>query len=325
MYMRHYTHFSSIERMELSILRAKGYSVRSVSRALGRSPSSVSREMRRNKVLGEYVPRKAHQKARTRRNQSKYQGMKVREHPELEAYIAEKLPLGWSPDVIAGCWTNERAKQCGVTITAKGIYKYLYSAYGQRFCPFLKYKRYGRRRRKQKVQKVLIPARVLIDERPAVIGKRLRYGDFEADTMGIPKGTRATLAVAVERKSRFILARKISRLKFAMNGFKELFAGLPACSITFDNGVENTRHRELGVPTYFCHPYSSWEKGSVENAIGALRWFIPKRSDVARYSEDYISAIVEHINRIPRKSLGYRTPEAVFSERFLKAGCCTSG
>ena len=92
MYMG-YTHFSRTERLELSILRTKGYSLRDIGRVLGKSPSSVSRELRRNLVWGEYIPRKAHHKARVRRHQAKYQGMKIRERPELQAYIQEKLRL----------------------------------------------------------------------------------------------------------------------------------------------------------------------------------------------------------------------------------------
>jgi IS30 family transposase len=110
-----------------------------------------------------------------------------------------------------------------------------------------------------------------------------------------------------------------------MDGFKHLLMPLPVRSVTFDNGVENARYEELGVPTYFCHPYSSWEKGQIENVFKLLRWYIPKKSNLAHYSQADISAIVNHINSIPRKILGYQTPKEVFEERFLKQRCCTSG
>lgn len=322
MYMR-YTHFSKTDRLELSVLLKKGYSLREIGSALKKNPSSVSREINHRRVNGIYDPHKAHHKALVRRQVSKYQGMKVRAHPELEAYIIEKLQQGWSPDVIAGRWKQERT--IPVTITAKGIYKYLYSVYGQRWCRFLKSRRYRPRSRAEKTEKVLIPNRIFVTERPRVITERKRYGDFEGDTLGVPKYTRATIAAAVERKSRFILARKISRLKYAMDGFRRLFAPLPVRSVTFDNGIENVRYEELGVSTYFCRPYSSWEKGQIENAFKLIRWYIPKKSNLSQYTQNDISAIVDHINSIPRKILGYRTPKEVFEERFLKHGCCTSG
>lgn len=322
-----YTHFSKSERLELSILRKKGYSLRQIAAALRRSPSSVSRELRRNKGRIEYNPRYAHLYAGVRRKNAKYQGMKVREHSELERYIAEKIRLGWSPEVIAGVWRRER-RQYGssVAITAKGIYKYLYSVYGQQLCRYLPSGRYGRRKWKgRKSKKVLIPMRIGIDERPRIVSERRRYGDFEGDILGVPRYTRATIAAAIERKSRYLLAQKIARPKYAVDAYKELLNALPVRSFTLDNGVENIRYQELGIPTYFCHPYSSWEKGQIEHAFGMVRRYISKKQSLASYSQEDISAIVEHINSVPRKILNYRSPKEVFEEQFLNRGCCTSG
>lgn len=301
--------------------------MRAIAMALHRSPASVCREIRKNERYDGYDPHYAHVRARTRRQDSKYQGMKVKAYPELEQYIAEKIRSGWSPDVIAGTWRQERKKRgVSATITARGIYKYLYSPYGQRLCRYLKSGQYGRRKRKAKLgKKILIPERILIDERPLIIAMRKRYGDFEGDTLGVPKYTMATIAAVVERKSRFILAKKIPRLKYAMQGFEALLAPLPVRSLTLDNGVENVRYRELGIPTYFCHPYSSWEKGQIENAFRMIRRYIPKKASLADYSPEEISAIVNHINSVPRKILNYRSPKEVFEERFLKRRCCTSG
>lgn len=311
-------HFSRTERLELSILLKRGYSARDIGKALGKNHSSVSRELKRNNVNGEYNPIKAHHKAYVRRKYSKYQGMKIRDHPELEAYIKEKLPLGWSPERIAGRWKRENRHSA--RMSPRAIYRWLYSAYGQYYCAYLKYKRYRRRKRRRiKQKREIIKNRVFIERRPIIINERLRYGDFEADTMGRPKhASSQTLVVMRERKSRYILAEKVRRLKYTVDGFKELLSGIPARSVTFDNGVENVRHLELGVPTYFCHPYSSWEKGQVENGIEAIREYIPKGSDLVSYSPEDISSIVSRINNTPMKCLDYQTPREVFYGRFLK-------
>src|SRR3989344_2143773 len=170
-------HFSRTERFELSILLKKGYSLRDVGTALGRSPSSVSRELKRNKVNGVYDPRKAHHKAYVRRKYSKYQGMKIREHPELERYAKEKLSLGWSPERTAGRWKRENGT--ALSLSPQAIYRWLYSPYGQYYCMYLKYKRYHRRKRKRiKQKREIIKNRVFVDERPVIINRRLRYGDF---------------------------------------------------------------------------------------------------------------------------------------------------
>lgn len=310
-----YTHFGKSERLELSILRKKGYSLRHIAEALERSPSSVSREMRRNGGRKGYDPDNANIYARVRRQDAKYQGMKVAAHSDLIAYIAEKISGGWAPDVIAGTWNRKRKS---VTITAKGIYKYLYSTHGQHLCPYLKSGQYGRKKRKgKKVRRILIPNRVDIDQRPVMINARKRYGDFEGDTLGVPKYTHATLAAVIERRSRYLLVKKILRVRYAIEGFKELLDPLLVRSLTLDNGVENVRYQELNIPTYFCHPYSSWEKGQIENAFGLIRRYIPKKASLASYSPEDISAIVDHINSTPRKILNYRTPKEVFEERFL--------
>lgn len=305
-----YKHFSKTERQELSILLKKGYSLRDIAGVLGRDPSSVSREIRRNSVNEEYIPEKAHHKAYVKRKYSKYQGMKIREWPCLEQYIAEKLRASWTPEEIAGRLEQEHGKE---VVSFKAIYKWLYSPYGQQWCRYLPSRRYRAKRRKgKKQQKQTIPNRVSIEQRPRIIAIRRRCGDFEGDTLGVPRTSTATLVGLADRKSRYFLLKKIARLRYAMDGFKELSSLFSVYSCTFDNGVENARHEQLGVATYFCHPYSSWEKGTVENSFQRLRRFIPKKARIDDYTQTEIAAICETMNNTPRKCLGYRTPKEVF-------------
>lgn len=308
-----YTHFSKSERLELSILLKKGYSQRDIGSALKRSPSSVSREIKNNSVNGVYDPFKAHHKAYVARKYSKYQGMKVRENPWLHASVCHGLERFWSPDEVAG-----RLKfLCGQSvITAKGIYKWLYSQYGQQWCSYLPSRRYRAKRRngERKQKKQIIPKRVSIEQRPKIISVRSRCGDFEADTLGVPRTSKGTVAGMVDRKSRYFLAKKILRLRYAMDGFKELSTPFSVYSCTFDNGVENARHQELNIPTYFTHPYSAWEKGAIENTFQRLRRFIPKKARIDAYSHEDIAGICDIMNNTPRKCLGYRTPREVFEQ-----------
>lgn len=321
MHMR-YKHFNSDERNEIAILLKKGYSLRDIGHALKRSPSSVSREINRNKVWGAYDAKKARHKARVRRRYSKYQGMKIREHSELERYISDKMKLSWSPESIAG----RMKMDIGVSVHYTSIYKFLYSHYGQPLCRHLRYKRYRRKKRtaSENIHEI-IKNRAFIDQRGPVINERLRFGDFEGDTLGVPKYTRQTLVAVIERKSRYILAEKILRLKNAMEGFKKIFASLPARSLTLDNGIENACYEELDIETYFCHPYSAWEKGAIENAFKLIREYIPKKKSLENYTDADISAIIETINSRPRKCLNWLTPKEVFYTNFLNRECCTSG
>lgn len=318
-----YCHLKQDERFEIAILLKKGYSVRNIAGALGRNPSSVSREIMENSTNGIYDPKKAQAKSRVKRMYSKYQGMKIKENIWLEHYIHEKIKLGWSPERISGRLRIEKRTY----ISHKSIYKYIHgNPFGWPLIQYLKYQGKEWKRRKSKKWGEIIKNRTFIDQRPDIINSRMRYGDFEADTMGRSKDSSAqTLVVARERKSRYVLAKKVKRLSDAMDGFEEILSPLPVKSITFDNGPENARYEELGKESYFCHPYSSCEKGSVENVIGVIREYIPKKTDLAWYSDDYIAAIIDRINNIPMKCLKFRTPRELFEGRYLqlnKERCC---
>lgn len=312
-----YTHFSKVERSELSILLKKGYSMRSIASVLRRSPSSVSREIKANSVNGEYDPDKANHKAYVKRWQSKYRGMKIRENEWLEREVRIRLTSFHTPEEIAGRLNEDYGR---TIISFKTIYKYLYSHYGQSFCKYLPSRQYtSKPRDRHQKKRETIKNRVFIEERPDIINHRLRVGDFEGDLLGVPRTCRVTLAGIVDRKSLYFQARKIERPRYAIEAYDTLLARVGAWSCTLDNGVENARYTELNVPTYFCHPYCSWEKGRIENTFQRLRRFVPKKSSLANYSDKDISVIVDIMNNTPRKSLNYKTPKEVFEERT----CCT--
>lgn len=318
-----YTHFSKTERLELSILLKKGYSIRAIARALERDPSSVSRELQHNKVNGIYNPRKAHHKAYVRRKYSKYQAMKIVGNSWLEEYIKKGLEAEWTPEEIAGRLAEEQGHR---VVSFKTIYKWLYSSYGAAWSRYLLSRRDHRKKRKsRKAKKILIPQRVFIDERPRIIEERTRLGDFEADLLGVPRWTQKTLAAVVDRASLYFQAIKIPRQKYAIEGYAAILADVRVASLTLDNDVAHVRYRELGVETYFCHPYRSWEKPIIENTFQRLRRWIPKRANLADYSNEDIAAIVDRMNNTPRKRLGYRTPYEVFNNIPLPVshcGCC---
>lgn len=310
-----YQHLKQSDRDEISILLKKGYSCRDISDVIGKNHSSVSREIRRNSTSGVYLPCKANIKARRKRLQSKYRGMKVRDTEGLEEYIAEKLKNHWAPEQIAGRLKQENGK---AVISAKSIYGYLYSMYGQHLCQYLPQQRYHPRRKGvAHPKREIIKNRVFIDDRPVIVNERVRFGDFEGDTLGTIKTDKESLVGSVERMSRFFLIKKVSRLKYAMDGFKKLLNPYRNItqSMTLDNGVENKRFAELKLDTYFCHPYSSWEKGQIENTFGRLRRFIPKKKSLKDYSPQKISAIMDIMNNTPRKCLNFRMPVEVFNEQ----------
>jgi len=310
-----YSHFKQSDRDEISILLKKGYSYRDIADAIRKNHSSVSREIKANSARGIYDPRKAQAKARLKRRMSKYQGMKIAGNLDLEIKTAVGLMANWSPEEVAGriAFLNNGE----AVISAKSIYKFCYSNRGQYLCKHLPHQRYRPKKRTgAESAKIIIPNRVFIDFRPAAVAEQKRFGDFEGDTLGRPKHENETLVGAVERQSLYFIGCKVPRLKYSMDGLKNVLRPYQKIvkSMTLDNGVENAKHEKLKVKTYFCHPYSSWEKPIIENTFGRLRRFIPKRTSLANYTQQQISAIIEMMNNTPRKKLGYRTPKEVFNE-----------
>lgn len=313
-----YTHFSSDERLEISILLKRGYSGREIGSALGKHHSSVSREIKYNSVHGVYDPRRAQHKATVKRSNSKYQGMKIVSCKELRAFVHEGMERFHTPEQIAGRWNRRHADHDKTTITHHSIYKYLYSPYGNALCAYLPSRHYRKKKRKTKTNtpRIRIKNRISIDQRPSCINERKRFGDFEADTLGHIVSDREVVTGITERQSRYFLVTKVPQLKYAMDGFKALLNPYRNIlqSVTFDNGVENTRHEELSADTYFCHAYSSWEKGTMENTFGRLRRFVPKKSSLKNFSVANLQGFANIMNHTPRKCLNWRTPHEVFTE-----------
>lgn len=303
-----YAHLSKSQRLELSILHNKDYPQRDIAKALNVNVSTVCRELKRNSIHShsEYNPLKANHKAYRRRKYSKFQGMKISSDSFLEDFVIRGLESGWTPEEISGRLKNFHS----IILSFKSIYSWLSSVRGQQYLHYLPSKTW-KCRRKNKAIANHIPNRVSIEERPGIINRRKRIGDFEGDTMGKPKHTPQTLVAAVDRKSRYLLGQKVKALKYTVEGFQAI---LPpkTLSLTLDNGVENVRYEELKIDTYFCHPFSSWEKGTIENTFQRIRRFIPKKANLASFSDEQIAIIIQKMNNTPRKCLDYRTPAEIF-------------
>lgn len=296
---------SRAERCEIGILLAKRYSLRSIAQALGRSPNTVSYEVRANRTRGMYDPIKAHAKARLRKRMRKLNWSKIEQAPSLERLVISKLARHWNPDEIAG-WLK-RTGQPYVSKTA--IYEWLRTVRGERYCVHLYSKRKRVKRRKPKTTRMIILNRVDLSQRLAGANNRSRYGHWEADTVVGRRGTHGGLKTVVERKSRLVLARKVGSMRPAENVtvLATMMGTLKVESVTFDNGIENRDHTALLVPTFFCDPYSSWQRGANENANKLLRRYFPKGTDFSLVRQIEVDQAVNLINSKPRKILGYRS------------------
>jgi len=323
--MKKVSKVTDAERSEIDILHGKGYSARSIAKALGRSPNTIADELKRNSYQdGRYVAARAKQKAYVRRKYAKYQGKKIQEDDELRSFIVRKLSEKWNPDEIAGYLKNN--PKVGLYASKTAIYEWLHSEWGQQYCLLLYSKRYRCKPRKHTTtDRVMIPDRTSITERPVAALDRIEPGHCEYDSVVSSKrsGSTAALAVLVERSSRLVRARIVPNLKpepYAET-IAELASGLYTCSLTTDNGIENKQHllvtKKTSAPVFFTDPYSSWQKGSVENANRMLRRYFPKGTDFATVNETDVVYALRCINNKPRKILGYKSSLQVAKEKGL--------
>lgn len=323
--MKNYTHIKKEERDEISILLKKGYSLRSIAQALDRNVSTFSRELKRNRKklrkrggTGPYEPILAHRKAVLRKSLAKRRWKKINHNDRLREYVTTGLKRYWSPDEISGRMKWERQP---FYVSKTAVYEWLYSSWGQYYCSYLYSQRYRpRKRRQKKLKRALIPNRRGIELRPGTIKGEYRH--YEADTAvsGKKTGSKAALSVLHERRARYTDFERISSLKPGCHCQAQetmLARVTEPKTLTMDNGIENRDHEKLGLPIFFCDPYSAWQKGGVENSIKQIRRFIPKGTDISQYSDSYLNKVKEVLNNKPRKSLGYKTPMEVMLENNL--------
>lgn len=316
---RGYQHLSANERDRVAVLKARGWSVRAIARQLARPASTVSRELRRNGApvyRSVYLAHRAHVRARARARRAVCHG-RLRDR-WVRYYVTRQLQRGWSPELIAGRLRRLRPAQA---VSHETIYSWIY--HQARHLIAALPRRHRRRRRRgysRKHRTTHIPGRMPVDQRPAAANARRRIGDWEADTMVTRQGP-AVLQVVVDRKSRYTLLNRLPhRTARAMRTtLTRALAQLPRRArrtLTYDNGSENAEHQRLNahlaMRSYFCTPYTSQERGTVETTAGLVRRFFPKGTNFGTLRPSTIKAVERWLNHRPRRILGFQTPAEVF-------------
>lgn len=326
-------HISKEERYVLSAYLKDGLSLRSISLKLDRSVSSISDEVNINGDRDNYNPEVAHFNAQLRKwNANSRNPMKDK---RVWDYVLGKLKEGFSPEQIAGRMKDDYKKDEIMRISYEAIYVFVNSREGRDLdlARCLRRKKF-RKLRKGRLKalppkKIKIPNRTSIAKRPKSVEMRMRFGDWESDLMEGRRGTKAALSVQKERKSQYVCLKKINNKTAKENNraIKFNFSAFPKVmlhTITYDNGSENVKHDEINnlfeMLSFFCDAYASYQKGGVENVIGLVREYLPKRTDLTKISDNEIQVIQDRLNNRPRKSLGYKTPNEVLSKHLKKLG-----
>ena len=307
------------DRNEIKILLDRKYSLRDIAKALSRSVSTISEEVKNNSTRGKYNPEKAQHKAYVRRHNASFRGKKIVANKDLRSFVEKHLLDGQSPEAISGRLKHREKK---LPYASKDtIIRFLNSPYGKMIGLKLKKKK----RPKGSVKKKKLSDRTFIDKRPKIIEKRGRVGDAEGDFIVACKSGRGILLVVVCRKLRVTFLEiihdvSIDEVHRAFLRIKKRFPELR--SLTLDNDILFQMHKTLSkllvMKIYFCHPYHSWEKGEVENTNKFIRKYIPKGSDLSRYTAEEILEIEKRCNRRFMKCLDYATPEEKLNEHRRK-------
>lgn len=314
-----YKQLTSEQRYTISVLLSKGLKKKEIAEAIGVSNSTITRELQRNSSKrGVYKWEIAQKQAEKRSKRTPgNRAISKAIWSSVKHYLVDEQ---WSPEQISGYLSKD-----GIKISHETIYAWIREDKRNRGTLY-KHLRHRLKHRKKYVGagRSCIINRKSIHERPAEADGK-RFGDLEMDTIVGPNNQQAIVTL-VDRNTNMLFMKKLKYGKDAKNLALTVIEMLKPIkkkleTITTDNGKEFSAHEiiseALGVDVFFTDPYSSWQKGAIENANGLIRQYIPKKVSFNDYDDKDIKDIEEKINRRPRKKLGFETPIERFSKIFL--------
>ncbi|WKL56629.1 IS30 family transposase [Asticcacaulis sp. ZE23SCel15] len=335
----HYSHLNMAERRQIMKLLERKVPLTQIAKIVGRHQSTLYRELRRNYYRDEYpqwsgwFPWNATESARKRR----FKRRNLERDRELRLHVIEKLEQHWSPEQIAGrLKLHPMGNSKFGRICSETIYRFVYERSNREMALYTllaKRRRTRRGLRGRKPRGSHIPLYCNIKHRPEDIANRETFGHWEADLIIFRRDFgKANITSLIERKSRYqvVIRNKDRNSSGVLSAIQQQLRPLPARgrqSITFDRGTEfmawKTLHQSLGIKSYFCDTASPYQKGSVENANGRLRRYLPLETDLQAVEDVALSAIALRMNNTPHQCLGYRTPGEVFNAELahIKSSC----
>ncbi len=230
--------------------------------------------------------------------------------------IEQCLKRHWSPETIVGARKRE-GKTC---VPNEWIYHIIRRDKERGGTLYTYLPHHLKHRKKPVSSRIPIKDRVSIDERPAVVDSKARFGDWKLDTI-VGKDGKGTIVTIVERTTKKMLMVKSPMGKNAKAVAKVVVQLLRpfehhVLSITTDNGTEFAEHnyiaKILHTKVYFTHPYSSWGKGLIENTNKLIRQYIPKNTNFSSLSDDFILFVQTELNLRPRKIMHFSSPKQKF-------------
>jgi IS30 family transposase len=304
------SHFSKEEREQLATYLALRIPKARIARCLNRPRCTIFREIQRNRCPVGYLAAEAQEAATARRPHRR----RKMDCPQLARDVKARLRDRWSPDQIDGRARRDFLHDRPRRISRQTIYNWLKQSAGEEYRKYLRFYRVKKRQTAFHVAE-----HRLFANRPGVINRRERFGDWEADTIiGRKSLSKPVLYSLVERSSGYLeLGRAENREAATANRvLRNRLRNHPPhwrLSVTSDNGPEFTKLQELeeqlGIATYHADPYKAWQRGTNENTNGLIRQFFPKGTDFRNIHPRLVKMVESLLNNRPRKRLGYQTPE----------------
>src|ERR1019366_8907183 len=324
---------TAVERGKIELGLRDGLSLTAIAAELWRPTGTMSKEIPRNGGRDTYDAGAAHIRMENAPRGGRRNRLSPGE-PLFEA-VACLLRKRWSPEQIAG--RRKRMEggveaSSGLSVSHETIYQAIHALprgelKKELLTCFRQDKPHRGRRSKVDEKRGKICNMASIHSRPGEIEGRLVPGHWEGDLI---KGAanRSSVGTLVERTSGKVVLIKLTDAKASTtrDGFVEGMLRIPAplrLTMTYDQGKEMARHRELAVATgirvYFADPHSPWQRVSNENVNGLLRQYPPKGADLTKFAQAHLDGIAADLNSRPRKRHNYATPDEVFDALLDKA------
>ena len=317
---------TSFERERIETYLRMGKKKKWIAGKLCRDYSVIKREIKRNSgAILPYNAKDAQYYADRRKKKTNIRKLDKPKNKELKKFVEEKIRNDWSPEEIAGTLKENPPENISETISYESIYDYIYNG-AEKYKRLYEHLRTARKQRQRRFNRKkrgnTLKNRISIHLRPKEIDEKKEYGHWETDLVEFGKKQKDVLSVKYERKAMLCRLHKLKSKQAKENedSIAETIESFPHYwfkSVTRDNGRENAGHtrtlEDFDVPSYFCDPYCSWQKGGVENLNKLIRQYLPKKCDFAKITDKDIYEIQEKLNNRPRKSNNYLTPNEVYA------------
>src|SRR6476620_1828761 len=301
------------ERIRIEVLLQQGFCFSYIARQLKRSPSTISREVQRNKAPRGYTGATAHRSCEKRH---RCKAKRTIFDQAMKDFICAQLQhRRYSPELIS----VEGRKHTNAFVSHEWIYQWIWQMkFSQKrsdraYSHLYQYLRHAARKRKRGNKRKMrgnILERRWIEQRPKRADDRKQKGHLECDIM-LGKDRKPGLLVVLDRKTRKTWIRHLKNKDsaYVIEKVRRIAQRCGAKTITFDNDQSLAVHYRIGIPTFFTHPYSSQEKGSVENRIGLIRMFFHRHTDFSLVSAQQVKKVEDLINHRPLRMFNYKTPD----------------